>query len=386
MPSLTTKTFSDLRSGMATAVQARASGLVDLSVGSILLAAVEAVAGVVIWLQGLILALLALTRASSSTGADLDSWVADFGAAYPGVPENTFARLGAVPATGLATFSRLTPTGVVYVPVGAQVETADGSLKFTVVADLTNGAYDAANSRYPMANGISSVAATVQGSSVGVTGNVQPGQIAVISSPITGVDAVTNVAAFTNGQDAESDASLRLRFRAFILSLREATPSALIYNIGKVRAGLSVMLRENVEQNGAPRKGFVFAVIDDGSGNPADSVTSAAVIAMDQHRAAGIEVAVYEPVIVLASVAATVVAGGSNPSKARADVAAALTTFLNSRPIGETVRMSRLYQVIYDASPDISSVTTLTLNGVFADLTISANLGQVAKAGTITVT
>lgn len=387
MATINTRTFTQLVQGQATAVQARAAGLVDFTVGSILRAVVEAVGGVAIWLQSLIIAMLALTRASTSTGADLDSWVADFGAAYPGVPENTFARLAAAPATGIATFSRFSTSGAAYVPVGAQVETADGSLKFTVVADLTNGAYDAVNARYPMANGVGSVGATVQASTIGAGGNVQPARITVISSPVTGVDTVSNALAFTNGQDAESDAALRLRFRAFILSLREATPAALIYNIQKVRPGLSVLLRENVDQSGVNRRGYVFAVIDDGSGNPADSVTAAAAVAMDQHRAAGIEIAVFEPAIVTANVACAVtVLATANATLARAAISAALAAFLNTRPIGETVRLSRLYQVIYDATPDVTAVTSLTMNGLNADLVISANLGQVAKAGTMTVT
>ncbi|MFX8028091.1 baseplate J/gp47 family protein, partial [Acinetobacter baumannii] len=106
--------------------------LVDLTVGSVLRAIVEANAAVVVWLEGLLLQVLAITRAATSSGADLDSWVADFGV----------TRLPAVAATGIVTFSRFTTTQQVLVPVGATVQTADGTQQFTVTIDTTNPAYN----------------------------------------------------------------------------------------------------------------------------------------------------------------------------------------------------------------------------------------------------
>ena len=62
---------------MAAAVQAAATQLLDLTVGSTLRAVLEANASVCLWMQWLILQVLRTTRAATSTGADLDSWMAD---------------------------------------------------------------------------------------------------------------------------------------------------------------------------------------------------------------------------------------------------------------------------------------------------------------------
>jgi hypothetical protein len=67
---------------------------------------VEANAGVVLWLQGLILQLLAATRAATSSGADLDTLD---GRLRP-------HAAGRVAATGQVTFSRFTSTLQAVVP------------------------------------------------------------------------------------------------------------------------------------------------------------------------------------------------------------------------------------------------------------------------------
>src|SRR4051812_1360219 len=104
---LQTYTFNQIVSGIATATQAAGASLLDFGVGSILRAIAQAVAGQMLWIQAIVLQLLTLTRASSSVGADLDSWCADFG----------FARLPARAATGQVTFSRFTATQQAVVPV-----------------------------------------------------------------------------------------------------------------------------------------------------------------------------------------------------------------------------------------------------------------------------
>ena len=80
MATLETKDFDTLVEEQAAIVQGSSSrALLDFSIGSILRAIVEAYAAVAMWLQGLILSVLSLTRAATSSGSDLDSWMADFG-------------------------------------------------------------------------------------------------------------------------------------------------------------------------------------------------------------------------------------------------------------------------------------------------------------------
>src|SRR3954468_22547782 len=113
---LSLRTFNTLVQDMAAAVQAGAAQLLDLTSGSTLRAVIEADASVALWMQWLILQVLRTTRAATSTDVDLDSWMADY----------SLTRLPPVPATGVVTFSRFTPSIAAFVPVGTLVRTADG--------------------------------------------------------------------------------------------------------------------------------------------------------------------------------------------------------------------------------------------------------------------
>src|SRR5690348_5359863 len=141
---LSLQTFTSLVQNMAAAVQSAASQLLDLTVGSTLRAVIEANASIALWMQWLILQVLQSTRAATSTGADLDSWMADF----------SLSRLPATAARGTVTLSRYTPLGPALVPVGALVRTADGLQTFAVIADASNPAWNKAANGYALAAGV----------------------------------------------------------------------------------------------------------------------------------------------------------------------------------------------------------------------------------------
>ncbi|MFY0076065.1 baseplate J/gp47 family protein, partial [Acinetobacter baumannii] len=84
------------------------------------------------------------------------------------------------------------------VPVGALIQTGNGTQQYTVTADTTNAAYDASQGGYVLANGISSVTVPIQAGPAGVAGNVTAGSINTIAQAITGIDTVTNAAGLTN--------------------------------------------------------------------------------------------------------------------------------------------------------------------------------------------
>jgi uncharacterized phage protein gp47/JayE len=117
MANLETLDFSSIVENEVAAVQANSTQLLNLNVGSVLRAILEAIAGVILWLQGLVVYCLTLTRFATSTGTDADSWAADFG----------FTRLAAVAATGQVTFTRFTDSAQAVVPFGAVLQTADGT-------------------------------------------------------------------------------------------------------------------------------------------------------------------------------------------------------------------------------------------------------------------
>lgn len=374
MASIPTQDWVTLVRNQVSAIQGYAKVLVDLTVGSVLRAVVEANAAVVVWLQGLLLQVLAITRAATSSGADLDSWVADFGV----------TRLPAVPATGTVTFSRFTTTQQVVVPIGATVQTSDGTQQFTVTIDTTNPAYNAGLGGYVIAAGVGNVTAPVQAVTAGAAGNAVAGSVTVIAGAIAGVDTVTNTAAFVNGADAESDAALRTRFIAYVASLSKATKNAVIYAVTSIKQGMVCALVENQTYAGATQYGYFYVVVDDGTGSPPSTLLSSVANAIDAVRPVCSTFGVFAPVVVNASVAMTIsTATGYDHTSTATLVKNALTSYINSLPLGTTLPFSRLAQVAYDASPGVTNVTGVTLNSGTSDLTATSQ--QVIKASTITV-
>lgn len=370
---LQTYTFNQIVSGIATATQAAASSLLDFGVGSILRALAQAVAGQLLWLQAIVLQVLTLTRAATSVGADLDSWCADFG----------FYRLPAKAATGQVTFSRFTATQQALVPVGATVQTADGSQSFSVTVDTSNSAYDAGLGGYVILANTSSVNVPVQAVAGGSGGNVQAGAISVITSPIAGVDTVTNSAGFLNGADAEPDADFRARFVLFLASLSRATKAAIGSAVRGVQQGLNYTITENENYDGSDNQGYFYVVVDDGTGQASADLLSKVNAAIDVVRPFTSNFGVFAPAIVTADVEMTVIsAPGYNHPTVVGNVGVALTNFLNRLKLDVSMPYTQIASVAYGV-PGVQNVTGVTLNGGTADL--DANQKQRIVAGTMTI-
>lgn len=371
---INTQDFTTLVRNQVTAIQGAASGLVDLTVGSILRAVVEANAAVILWLQGMILQLLATTRAATSSGADLDSWVADFG----------LSRLPGVAASGSVTFSRFTAAQQAVVPIGATIQTGDGSQKFAVSIDTANPAYSAGLGGYVLAAGVASISVPVAASGAGVAGNALIGQINTLTQSIPGIDTVSNAAAFANGADAETDDALRTRFIAFVASLSKATKAAILYAITSLNQGMVGVLIENQLYSGATQNGYFYAVVDDGSGAPSSGLLSTANNAIDAVRPFTVSFGVFAPVVVTANIAMTITTAiGYDHTATALLVNAAIQGYVNALTLGQTLTYSRLTQLAYDASPGVTNVTSVTLNSGTADLTVTSK--QVIKCGTVAV-
>ena len=374
MANVTTKSFTTIVSDMVTAVQGRASSLVDFAIGSVLRAFTESVASVVVWLESLILVLLTTTRASTSSGSDLDSFVADFG----------LTRLPSQSSTGQVTFARFTSTMQAIIAVGTLVQTGDGTQQFTVIADATQAAYNGTLNAYVIAPGSGSANATVQAVNAGTSGNVGAGTISVIAQAVTYVDTVTNALAFTNGANAESDQALRARFVAYIASLSKATKAAILNAVLGLKIGAACALTENYAYNGTYQPGYFYAVVDDGSGTPGSTFLSSAANAIDAVRPFTVQFGVFAPVILTANVSMTAtVAAGYDPVATKATARSAVLAYIATLSMGQMLPYTRLLQVAYDASPGITNITGMTINGGTADLTATAQ--QRILAGTVTV-
>ncbi len=329
---LSLQNFSTLLEGMAASVQGAAQSLLDLTVGSVLRAILEANASVALWMQWLIVQCLATTRLATSTGPDCDSFGADFG----------FTRLAAVAAVGQVTFARFTPSVSALVPVGTAVSTTGNTQSFLVIADPTNPAYSAANNGFTLAAGVASLNVAVVASVAGSAGNIQPGAVRVLSSAIPGVDTVTNALAFAEGMDAESDTAFRARFGNYLASLSRATNVAIGSAISAIQQGLSFVINENINQAGATQMGFFVVTVDDGSGDPPASLLGTVQQAVDAIRPVGTSFAVQGPVVASANVAVTLAtAAGASHSAAVSAVASAIEAYIASLPVGATLSYTR---------------------------------------------
>ncbi len=237
MASLPTQSFTTIVTNMIAGIQGRSSKLVNFAIGSTLRAIAEGFAGLYLWFQSMVLLVLQASRLSTSRGVDVDTFTADFMEPIGisnGVPS---PRIGAQAASGQVTFARYTaaPT-TCFIPAAAAVsgagvitnagvnnaatvQTNDGQSTFVVVADPTFATYSPALGGYVLPSSISSIIVPVLARTPGAAGNAVAGSVTVITSPITGIDTVANVAAFINGVDQERDSALKTRFAAYILGL-----------------------------------------------------------------------------------------------------------------------------------------------------------------------
>ena len=366
------QSFTTLVQNMAASVQSSAATLIDLTTGSVLRAILEANASLALWLQWLIVEVLSQTRAATSNGSDLDSWVGDFG----------LIRLPAQAAATTLTFSRINAGLAATVPVGAQVKTSDGLQTFGVTLDPTNPSYTASSSGYYLAPSVSSVTVPAQALAAGSAGNVQAGAISLLASAIPGVDSVTNVNTAAGGMNAESDLALRSRFTNFIDSRSRATPEAIAFTIQSLQQGLSYQLFENTDPSGAIRYGFYTVVIDDGSGSPPASLLASVSAVLDTVRPVGTQFAVQPPNLLVANIALTLTPSGASQPPVQAAVMSAIEAYVSTLPIGASLPISRLSAIAYATSTTIMNVNAISINGG-PDLTPPAS--GIIKPGTITV-
>lgn len=354
---LGTKTFTQMLQDWAAAAQGACNTLLDFAIGAILRAISEAQAGVGLWLESLILQLLVTTRLSTSSGTAVDTFVGDFG----------LTRLGAVAATGQVTFSRYTPTNAATIPVGTLIQTADGTQTFQVIADTTQSAYSASLNAYVIPAGTTSITATVQAVVGGTGGNISAGTLTVLQSAISGVDTVSNAAAFTNGSASETDAALKARFQAFILGLSRGDYYGL--ETALLATGLTVQwtLTEGYNYNGSVRAGYYFVVADDGTGSPSAAFMQAIWTAVFSVRPLGIQAGVFPPTILNASVSmAIVTAAGYVHNTVCAQVAALGAANINALGLGNGLPWSILSSWAYSV-PGVIGVSDVYLNDETGD-------------------
>lgn len=359
---LPTKQIPAFVSDMVATWNAQTGQVANFASGDILLAFWQSIATQFDFLQAQIRTVLNLCRASTSNGADLDSFYAQF----------AFYRLPASFATSPVTFSRaLAGSAPVTVPIGTIVQTPGGAYQYQVVADTNQAAYNAAAGGYVLAAGQTSLTATVQAITAGAAYNVAAGAISQIASSVPGIDAVTNGTAVTNGGNAESDSAFRSRFILFLATLAKATRSAILAAALGVQQGLSVTLIENQRPDGTPQQGAFTTVIDDGSGSPPTATIAAVFAAIDATRAFTVQPYVTAPTLVTVSIVVTIRLATTIQSAAatNAVVQSTIATMINNLGPGSELYISAIESTALLVAGVVAVRSGTTIDGTAADLT-----------------
>lgn len=367
------------------AIQALLTRKVLFSPGSISRALVETHGRTAIWLESLIQYVLAKTRLATSTGEDADTFVEDFG----------LERKPGVAASGQVDFTSFSTTeqrSISALPGASLVTTPSGLVSYAVYPDPNYPYYNPVTNSYIMDIGVPTISVPVRATTTGVNGNTLTGTITVINSPIPGVDTVTNSEDFENGEDAQSDEALRKYFVDYINSLSRATRLAIAFAIESVQTGILYSIKENVDYTtGDPRLGYFYAIIDDGSGNPPQSLIDAVTASVELYRGLTIIFEIKPPVVVNADIGANIVLPvGYTNSNLVPRVKQALIDYIKTIPMGGgTLYYNRLPQIIYNVILseinndvvflDQFHVISLTLNGGTSDITSTSK--QAIRAG-----
>lgn len=332
-----------------------------LQAGDALYALMQTTAAQLVFLQAQVQLVNAIARAETSTGADLDTFYAQFG----------FVRLPGQAASGPVVFSNpAAASAQILIPVGTVVQTIGGAVQYAVVADTNEPTFNPTLNAYVLAIGQTSLTATVQALVSGSAYNVTAGQLAQIATPVPGINSVTNAEPIINGADAESDTAFRARFVLFINSLSKATYGAIVSAIQGVQQGIEFQLQENVDVAGNPHFGEFVVSIDDGTGSPPSSLITAVFNAVDAVRG----FTIIPEVVAVADITTTIVvaikaAAGFTVTALEGPVANAIAAAVNSGGIGAGLPADTVVQAALSvtgcASVQLSSVL---LNGSNADL------------------
>lgn len=327
--------------------------------------------------QYLSLEVLDQTRLATCQGADVDSYIeGQFG----------LPRLPGIAATGTVTFSRVNATLATQIPPGTLVKTSDGSRVFKVTEDYSNPAWSFEAGAYLLGASIVSLSVPVECLTVGTAGNVKAGTLTQRASALIGVDAVTNVAAITNGLDAESDDAYKARFAHWLSTLSKATVDSIKSAIESVQQGLTYVLNENRNLLGVAQAGLCTIFVDNGTGAITNAILDKVAVAVNKTRACGVNFAVGPATPIIATVTLTVTADlGYEKSALMSPISTAIAAHINGLAVGETLSYHKLSQVAQNAAPGIKRIDNLLLNGATSNIVADPLTGKVVRCGSVTV-
>ena len=319
------------------------------------------------FIQSQIVRVNKMSRAETATGADLDSFYADF----------DLPRKPATKAKGQVQFSlRSVITSDILIEPGKIVQTTDGSIQYQVVADTLQEAWSVSDNAYILPGGSLSINVTVEALEEGSASNVQPGALSQMVSSIAGVSFVTNLGEIENGTDPEEDPPFRDRFKLMIKSINaKATPPGILKAALDTVGVKTARFLENQDISGNFQPGYGLLVIDDGSGDPPDELLAAVTQNVEPSRGNFTQItsirSTKETVDIDLNVRINPLA--SPPSDVVRAVGIAIINYVNSLEIGDPLYLENLGTVAKNAHPMVISAQpgSKFINGEAADLIVN---------------
>lgn len=269
-------------------------------------------------------------------------------------------------ASGEVVFSRATPAPQQYViPAGTVVANADRTILYATTAAGSLDTGETTSDQIP-----------IRAAKPGLRANLAMNTVVAITTPILGVDYVSNPTAVTGGADRESDAVYRARMKTYEPASR-GTVHALRSRLLDIDGVLDLNIVEDTDAN------TVSISILGG----ADTAITAEI---EDTRPAGIAVTWSRPTMMPVNVTAQLRTTVTDTAAVVQSVTAALSKMLQSWSIGAFIDYSALVSSVL-AVDGVSSLVTLsatvgeqTISGFDQRLTIEA--GEATSPGTITVT
>ena len=295
----------------------------------------------------------------------------------------------AIKASGNVIFSASSPPASdITIPAGTSVATPSSLVSpektYQTIADATLPA------------GQSTVTVQVICDNAGDIGNTGAGTITVMKSTVSGIDAVTNPVAMTNGREKETEPERRVRFQQYIATLTRGTAAALCYAAKSVsiKDGNGTIL-ERVLQVGVTEPpetgpaGSCDVVIYNGTGGASQELIQAVQAAIDGdsetgnpgYKAAGVIVTVKAATTVATPITVNIESlPGSDKSTIRTQAESIISTYFQTFTIGGPLIFHELAERIMG----IEGVYNINLTNPTKD--VEAAPSQILVAGQVTIT
>lgn len=313
-----------------------------------------------------------------------------------------FSALPAKTTSGLVRVVIGSQASDVVIPAGTTFTYQNGPVTYASSSDVT----------IPTGNTFADV--LVSASQPGSLGNILPGTAFTPSPAPAGFVSASNLAAWVNGTDAETDDQRKLRFAAYVQTLARGTVAAIAYGLGTVEVTdaqgnvtervVSASVVEPYETDNTQPVGLIECYIHNGVGN-----TSAALVAQAAKvlygytdangnkvpgwKAAGTHPEVYAATELLLNLAGTVTAlpGYDQPTLAGSAQQTAIA-YLTGLAVAEAFEVSELIKQVKlitgvddylpgDVPAPVAPVLGSTAGGALAETTYYVAVSYVTAQG-----